>query len=623
VEDFMKMKTSLLCGAALLLASSAFAASYVVPTDQAMIARSNAIGVASAINTYVTNDPARGIETITHFSVGETIKGGAILGSSFDLHEPGGQFGKRLKIVFGAPKFAIGEPVLLFLYRFPDGALTTTDFGLGQFAFATDDNGHRVLMRSESDITGWDIDGTPHHERRRDAARFLDFVRANAKAPGSMQPSYYLPTRPLMTRSNSLRTTANFLPLGPTSYTLANTTETSNGFRWNVFPAAVNWNQGNTLPSAPGGGTTAIQVAFNAWNGDAASNVNYVLASSTANSSGILELADGVNNIVFEKNLGTPYNCATGGLLGQGGISSAVSDATNNVAGENFFKTVEADVSMNAGLNACGTAGTIFTSGDFNTAVTHEVGHTLGFRHSDMTRDNSAACSTDPNLECSVTAIMKASIVHNINGALQQWDINAVRALYPAAGTVPAAPTGVNALAISPTQVSVSWSLVAGATSYQVFRRAAGSASFILIASPATNSFTDTTATANSAYLYRVRAVNATGASPDSAADLATTMIFTDDPLIAGTTLIKAIHLAEIRTAVNAVRALAGLAAATFTDAATPGVVVKAVHIAQLRTALDAALTALGLPAGGYTNAVAAGVVIKAIDFQEIRNRVK
>ena len=619
----MKIKSSLFCGAILWLTSSVFAASYVVPTDRALVARSNAIVIASAINTYVVDDPARGIETITHFSVEEAIKGGRLVGSSFVLHEPGGHLGKRFKIVFGAPQFAIGEPVLLFIYRSPDGSLTTTDFGLGQFAFATDDNGHRVLMRSESDITGWDIDGTPHHEKRRDATRFLDFVRANAQAPGSVQPDYFLPTRPLMTRSASLRTTTNFLPLGPTSYSLASTTETSAGFRWNVFPSAVNWNQGNTLPSAPGGGTTAIQVAFNAWNGDVGSNVNYVLASSTANANGIQDPADSVNNIVFEKPVATPYSCASGGVLGLGGIQSGVSDATNNVAGENFFRTVEADVSMNAGLNACGAGDFLFTSGNFNTAVTHEVGHTLGFRHSDQTRDGAAACSTDVNLECSTVAIMKASIVNGINGVLQQWDINAVRALYPAAGTLPAAPTGVSARAISPTQVSVTWSLVAGATSYQIFRRAAGNSAFVQIGTSATNSFTDTTAVANSAYLYRVRAVNATGSSPDSAADLATTVIFTDDPLIAGTTVIKAVHLAELRTAVNAVRALAGLGAAAVTDAAVPGVVVKAVHITQLRTALDAALTALGLPTGGYTDVLAPGVPIKAIHFQEIRNRVK
>jgi len=100
-------------------------------------------------------------------------------------------------------------------------------------------------------------------------------------------------------------------------------------------------------------------------------------------------------------------------------------------------------------------------------------------------------------------------------------------------------------------------------------------------------------------------------------------VIFTDDPLVARVTIIKAVHLAEFRTAVNAVRALAGLAPATFTDAASPGVVVKAIHVTQLRSALDASLTALGLPAGGYTDPTLTSVVIKAVHFQEIRNRVK
>ena len=93
--------------------------------------------------------------------------------------------------------------------------------------------------------------------------------------------------------------------------------------------------------------------------------------------------------------------------------------------------------------------------------------------------------------------------------------------------------------------------------------------------------------------------------------------------LLAAGTVIKAVHLAELRTAVNAVRALAGLAAATFTDPATPGVVVKAVHVNELRSDLDQAMGSLGLPTGGWTDSLAAGVTIKAIHFQEIRNRVK
>jgi hypothetical protein len=510
----MKARTiAFLATAVSILTSSALvAATYVVPTDAAMVSRSSAIVIAHAINSYPVDTPGRGIETITHFTVEETIKDGALVGSSFDLHEPGGHLGDRYKVIFGVPHFVAGERVLLFLYRFPDGTLTTTDLALGRFGFATDDNGHHLVVRAEGEIAGWDIDGTPHIEKRRDAARFLDFLRASATTPRSANADYHLPTRPLMTESSALRTKANFAALGPTSYTLANGTETSNGFRWNVFPSAVGWNQGNTLPSAPGGGTTAIQAAFSAWNGDPGSNVNYQLVSSTANNNGIQDTFDHVNNIVFEKPVSTPFNCSMGGVLGLGGIQQAVSDTMNNVAGENFFSTIEGDVSMNAGLNACGPTYGLFTSGDFNTALTHEVGHTLGFRHSDQTRDLSAACSTDPNLECSVNAIMKAVIVNGINGGLQQWDVNAVSTVYGAGAVcnAPAITSQPQSTTITQGQ-STSLSVAATGTSlsYQWFSGTSGNTSSGVIGTGSSINVTPTVTTS-----YWVKVTSGCGANP-------------------------------------------------------------------------------------------------------------
>ena len=186
----------------------------------------------------------------------------------------------------------------------------------------------------------------------------------------------------------------------------------------------------------------------------------------------------------------------------------------------------------------------------------------------------------------------------------------------------PAPPTGVTATAQTSTSVLVSWNSVSTATSYQVYRQAPGVA-FSPVGTPtAGTSFTDTTATANTSYLYRVRASNTAGASGDSAADIATTVIFFDDPLAAGM-VVKAVHLSQARTAVNAVRQLAGLGAALFTDAASPGVVVKSVHVTEMRSALDLALGPLGRGTGGYTDSALTAVVIKAVHFQEIRNRVK
>lgn len=185
---------------------------------------------------------------------------------------------------------------------------------------------------------------------------------------------------------------------------------------------------------------------------------------------------------------------------------------------------------------------------------------------------------------------------------------------------VPLPPSSVTATATSTTTVGVAWPAVALATSYVVERKAPGG-QFAPIGTPATASHSDTTASANTAYLYRVRAVNAAGSSPNSVSDLATTLIFTDDTLTG--IPVKAVHLSELRTAVNAVRALAGLSPTNFTDAAAAGLTIKSLHVTQLRTAINSARSMLGLPAPAFTDSSLAGVLIKAVHFTQLRGRVQ
>jgi hypothetical protein len=98
---------------------------------------------------------------------------------------------------------------------------------------------------------------------------------------------------------------------------------------------------------------------------------------------------------------------------------------------------------------------------------------------------------------------------------------------------------------------------------------------------------------------------------------------FTDDPLVAGTTTIKAVHLTELQNAVNSMRVAADLASVSWTDTDLVGVVVKATHITELRNALTPALTALGKTAT-YTDAtLAAGTSVKAAHIQELRDTLK
>jgi hypothetical protein len=123
-----------------------------------------------------------------------------------------------------------------------------------------------------------------------------------------------------------------------------------------------------------------------------------------------------------------------------------------------------------------------------------------------------------------------------------------------------------------------------------------------------------------------VRAGDATRVSAFSNVDLATTIVFTDDPLVVGSTRAKAVHLTELRQAVDAVRAAAGLSAGTYTDTISAGVTrIKAIHISEIRSQLDAALIALGLGAPTYTDAtLTAGVsVVKKAHVQEPRNATK
>jgi hypothetical protein len=68
------------------------------------------------------------------------------------------------------------------------------------------------------------------------------------------------------------------------------------------------------------------------------------------------------------------------------------------------------------------------------------------------------------------------------------------------------------------------------------------------------------------------------------------------------------------RTAVNAVRAAAGLGAVTFTPATLTGINVSAAHLVDLRNALAEGRTTLGLPAMRDTSLPpAAGITILAV----------
>ena len=199
------------------------------------------------------------------------------------------------------------------------------------------------------------------------------------------------------------------------------------------------------------------------------------------------------------------------------------------------------------------------------------------------------------------------------------------------------APGGLEATTVSnlypaAAQITVSWQETQGAHHYQVEKTTNVNTAYSSVNSNVAGlSLTDTAVTSDpvTAYLYRVRAVDANGnVSPYSNVDVATAISFEDDNLIPNTTLVKASHITQLRQAVNAVRAVtATLGPVDWGGGITQNVTeIQATHIDALRTNLDQARSALLLSACSYSdNSVAAlrASYFKKEHIDQIRNCVK
>lgn len=95
----------------------------------------------------------------------------------------------------------------------------------------------------------------------------------------------------------------------------------------------------------------------------------------------------------------------------------------------------------------------------------------------------------------------------------------------PTPGVAPATPTNVQAVAISPSSVTVTWALVSGATGYTVEYAISPATAFFTAGTVGANvaTFTATGLTASTVYIYRVKATNTNGSSLPSVEVSATT----------------------------------------------------------------------------------------------------
>ena len=125
---------------------------------------------------------------------------------------------------------------------------------------------------------------------------------------------------------------------------------------------------------------------------------------------------------------------------------------------------------------------------------------------------------------------------------------------------------------------------------------------------------------------HRIARLN--GSGPPSLETPPAPIPFTDATLIAGVTPLRAIHVSELRTRINALRQRFGLTPVSWTDPVLTGVPARAVHVAELRSALQQAFDAAlvqGFAAPRPVFAEAAlgpGIPIRSLHIQQLRDAV-
>ena len=484
----------------LVIVPLASAATFVVPTDEELVRKSSAIVTATVEGAFVQSAGDL-IETVYEMRVQHRLKGAPAPEELLRVVSHGGVIGDRGLLVPGEAHFRQGQQVLLFLTRDEQGRWRTTDLTLGKFRFVVSTRGDRLLVRDMEDVVGWDHAGRAHREQVRREVGFLRFIEERVRGRAASTDYVVEASEVTIAPDATPQITTNAAPFPAATYT---DWVNNQPVRWpnmaNGIPVYKRIDQ--DIPNAADGGVSVIQNGVAAWTNDCASTIVMTYAGEIAKAS---QNHDGTNVVEFND----PQNRISGSWGGSGtvGICFVSFAGEHSFAGQSWLNITGMDVVFQDGYTA--------SNSSFPAAMTHELGHGIGWRHSNQDYATGGACNSAIE-ECTTAAIMNSVVNASYAYTLQAWDRHAAEAVYPG-GTcgpvcVPPAITGYSPSAtISPGQ-SVTLSVdVTGSTplSYQWYVGSSGNT-----ANPIPNATgSSLTVTPGATTSYWVRVTNACGAA--------------------------------------------------------------------------------------------------------------
>ncbi|HEX6087795.1 MAG TPA: immunoglobulin domain-containing protein [Thermoanaerobaculia bacterium] len=502
--------------ATLLFAATASAGTFIVPADEELVAKSAAVVTGTVEGSFVQATETT-IETINEIRIERTIKGRGLRdGSLVRVVTLGGvlEDGRGL-LVPGEAQFHRGERVLLFLTE-DDGRWRATDLTLGKFKFVTSTTGDRLLVRDMEDVVGWDRAGRVHREKIRREEAFLQFVEERAKGRPFAIDYLVEASEVTIAPDEDLQFAigTNAAPFPGATYTSWVNNQPN---RWPNMANGITFykRSDQNIAGAADGGVSAIQSGLAAWTNECGSAINLGYGGQAARGSAN---HDGANMV--------EYNDPQGRVGGSWGGSGTIAITFISFAGEHSFEgrswlnITDADVVFQDGYPA--------TNAAFPAAMTHELGHGLGFRHSNQNHATGGACNPGVE-ECTSAAIMNSSVSGNYGYTLQPWDINAAQSVYPGGTCGPVCSPPVitghpQSQTVTPgTQVTLSVAATGtgGPFTYQWYIGTSGNTANP-IPSGSTSSITVTPGTTTS---YWVRVTSSCGSANSNTATISVTQV--------------------------------------------------------------------------------------------------